>query len=237
MPAVHYLHHSYPREEMAALYLAGDVMLVTPLRDGMNLVAKEYVACRHDDGGAAGALRVHRCGRGPAPGVPVQPARHLRPQGRDPGRPAGRPARCPAADAGDAPAGVPARRAALGAGLPRSPGHVIAGRTSTRRPASLLARPRVLVGLDFDGVLAPIVEHRDEARPVAGGHRRRTPAGRPPGGRGRPGLRPGAGQPASRSAASARRRPGDAGRQSRRREPAPPVLASASRQVQGPPAR
>ena len=26
-------------------------MLVTPLRDGMNLVAKEYVACRHDDGG------------------------------------------------------------------------------------------------------------------------------------------------------------------------------------------
>jgi trehalose 6-phosphate synthase len=51
-PAVHYLHHSYPREEMAALYLAGDVLLVTPLRDGMNLVAKEYVACRYDDGGA-----------------------------------------------------------------------------------------------------------------------------------------------------------------------------------------
>ncbi len=52
MPAVHYLHHSYPKDEMAALYLAGDVMLVTPLRDGMNLVAKEYVSCRHDDGGA-----------------------------------------------------------------------------------------------------------------------------------------------------------------------------------------
>ena len=51
-PAVHYLHHSYPREEMAALYLAADVMLVTPLRDGMNLVAKEYVTCRHDLGGA-----------------------------------------------------------------------------------------------------------------------------------------------------------------------------------------
>jgi trehalose 6-phosphate synthase len=51
-PAVHYLHHSYPQEEMAALYLAADVMLVTPLRDGMNLVAKEYVTCRHDVGGA-----------------------------------------------------------------------------------------------------------------------------------------------------------------------------------------
>lgn len=45
---VHYLHQSFPREEMAALYLAADVMLVTALRDGMNLVAKEYVAARHD---------------------------------------------------------------------------------------------------------------------------------------------------------------------------------------------
>jgi trehalose-6-phosphate synthase len=49
---VHYLHQSYPREEMAALYLAADVMLVTSLRDGMNLVAKEYVACRNDESGA-----------------------------------------------------------------------------------------------------------------------------------------------------------------------------------------
>ena len=51
-PAVHYLHQSYPREEMAALFQVADVMLVTPLRDGMNLVAKEYVTCRHDTGGA-----------------------------------------------------------------------------------------------------------------------------------------------------------------------------------------
>jgi trehalose 6-phosphate synthase len=51
-PPIHYLHQSYPREEMAALYLAADVMLVTPLRDGMNLVAKEYVACRDDESGA-----------------------------------------------------------------------------------------------------------------------------------------------------------------------------------------
>jgi trehalose 6-phosphate synthase len=51
-PAVYYLYHSYPRAEMAAMFLAADVMLVTPLRDGMNLVAKEYVACRHDLGGA-----------------------------------------------------------------------------------------------------------------------------------------------------------------------------------------
>jgi len=50
--AVRYLHHSYPVEEMVALYLAADVMLVTALRDGMNLVAKEYVAARTDNTGA-----------------------------------------------------------------------------------------------------------------------------------------------------------------------------------------
>ncbi len=50
-PVISYLHSSYPREEMAALYSTADVMVVTPYRDGMNLVAKEYVACRvHDDG-------------------------------------------------------------------------------------------------------------------------------------------------------------------------------------------
>ncbi len=49
---VQYLHQSFPMEEMAALYLAADVMLVSALRDGMNLVAKEYVAARSDERGA-----------------------------------------------------------------------------------------------------------------------------------------------------------------------------------------
>ncbi|PJJ71301.1 trehalose 6-phosphate synthase [Diaminobutyricimonas aerilata] len=49
--AISYLHHGFPREEMVALCLAADVMLVTALRDGMNLVAKEYVAVRHDGDG------------------------------------------------------------------------------------------------------------------------------------------------------------------------------------------
>ena len=47
-PAVHYLHRSHSFEELIALYRLADVMLVTPFRDGMNLVAKEYVATRHD---------------------------------------------------------------------------------------------------------------------------------------------------------------------------------------------
>jgi trehalose 6-phosphate synthase len=50
--AVRYFNQSMPREELAALYRAADVMLVTPYRDGMNLVAKEYVAARSDLGGA-----------------------------------------------------------------------------------------------------------------------------------------------------------------------------------------
>ena len=47
-----YLHQSFTKDEMVALYLAADVLLVTPLRDGMNLVAKEYVACRGNELGA-----------------------------------------------------------------------------------------------------------------------------------------------------------------------------------------
>ncbi len=49
--AIRYLHQAYPREEMVSLFLAADVMLVTALRDGMNLVAKEYVASRVDNRG------------------------------------------------------------------------------------------------------------------------------------------------------------------------------------------
>jgi trehalose 6-phosphate synthase/phosphatase len=48
---IHYLHQSIPPERLVALYRAADVMLVTPLRDGMNLVAKEFVASRIDDDG------------------------------------------------------------------------------------------------------------------------------------------------------------------------------------------
>ncbi|MEH3138305.1 MAG: trehalose-6-phosphate synthase [Mycolicibacterium neoaurum] len=51
-PVVHYLHRPVPRDDLIAFFVAADVMLVTPLRDGMNLVAKEYVACRSDLGGA-----------------------------------------------------------------------------------------------------------------------------------------------------------------------------------------
>ena len=50
-PPIQYLHQPFDRDELVAFYVAADVMLVTPYRDGMNLVAKEYVASRvHGDG-------------------------------------------------------------------------------------------------------------------------------------------------------------------------------------------
>lgn len=48
---VHYLHRPLPFEELIAIYRAADVMVVTPLSDGMNLVSKEYVATQLDDSG------------------------------------------------------------------------------------------------------------------------------------------------------------------------------------------
>ena len=48
---IHYMHQSVSTAELVAMYCAADVMLVTPLRDGMNLVAKEFLASRVDDDG------------------------------------------------------------------------------------------------------------------------------------------------------------------------------------------
>jgi trehalose 6-phosphate synthase len=43
---IRYVNHGYPRDVLAGVYRASKVGLVTPLRDGMNLVAKEYVAAQ-----------------------------------------------------------------------------------------------------------------------------------------------------------------------------------------------
>ncbi len=69
---VHYIYRPLGERDVAAMYRAADAMLVTPIRDGMNLVAKEFVAARSDEDGVlilsefagaaselAGALRVN----------------------------------------------------------------------------------------------------------------------------------------------------------------------------------
>jgi len=48
---IHYYYRSFPIEMLSALYYTADVCLVTPMRDGMNLVSKEYVASRINNDG------------------------------------------------------------------------------------------------------------------------------------------------------------------------------------------
>ena len=48
---VHYHYRNLPHDELVAYYAAADIGLVTPLRDGMNLVAKEYCACNISEDG------------------------------------------------------------------------------------------------------------------------------------------------------------------------------------------
>jgi len=48
---IHYFYRGFPFKRLSAFYGLADVLLVTPLRDGMNLVAKEFVATHKDSGG------------------------------------------------------------------------------------------------------------------------------------------------------------------------------------------
>ncbi|SFH01425.1 bifunctional alpha,alpha-trehalose-phosphate synthase (UDP-forming)/trehalose-phosphatase [Pedobacter insulae] len=48
---INYFYRSFPIEELSIFYATADICLVTPMRDGMNLVSKEYVASRNNDDG------------------------------------------------------------------------------------------------------------------------------------------------------------------------------------------
>src|SRR5581483_6012701 len=48
---IHYMHRNVGRDELLAHYRAADVALITPLKDGMNLVAKEFCAAQVDERG------------------------------------------------------------------------------------------------------------------------------------------------------------------------------------------
>jgi trehalose 6-phosphate synthase/phosphatase len=174
-PAVHYLHHSLPREELAAFYVAADVMTVTPLRDGMNLVAKEYVACRVDGGGVlllsefTGAARELRSavlvnpydtdgvkeGLRQALNMPEQEARQRM-------RALRRQVLTHDVDrwASSFLGTVREHRDRIATAAGRLPAGVVraARRVSTTE--------RLLIATDFDGTLAPIVDDPDDARPV-----------------------------------------------------------------------
>ncbi len=172
-PAVHYLHQSLPREELAAFYVAADVMTVTPFRDGMNLVAKEYIACRVDGGGTlllsefAGAARELRA------------ALQVNPYDTDGVKDGLRAAlTMPSVDARRQMRSL--RRqvlthdvdrwaAAFLSALEGTRDHVADARN--RLPADVIEAlteisetDRLLIGTDFDGTLAPIVDDPATAR-------------------------------------------------------------------------
>jgi trehalose 6-phosphate synthase len=48
---IHYYARAFPRQHLAAYYLASDIALLTPLRDGLNLISKEYAACKPGEDG------------------------------------------------------------------------------------------------------------------------------------------------------------------------------------------
>ena len=133
--AVSYLHHGFPREEMAALYLAADVMLVTALRDGMNLVAKEYVAARFDDDGVLVLSEFTGAADELKEALLDQPARHRRAEGCDPACDRDAAARAPQAHARAAQTGARERRRALVALVPRG-----ARRHAPRKPSRPVRR-------------------------------------------------------------------------------------------------
>ncbi len=171
---IHNLHRSLPQDEIAALYRASDVMLVTPVRDGMNLVAKEFVASRGDDDGVlilsefAGAA------------VELSAALHVNPYDVD--AMALRIREALAMPADERRRRMQALRAQVGAHDIRKWADAFVGRLAevvARRDAAqqqlgapygmlvaeLRAAEAVLVLLDYDGTLVPFAPTPEQAAP------------------------------------------------------------------------
>jgi trehalose 6-phosphate synthase/phosphatase len=174
-PAVHYLHQSLPRDELASFYVAADVMTVTPLRDGMNLVAKEYVACRVDGGGVlllsefTGAAKELRASLLVNPYDTDAVKRHLRQALTMPAVEARRRMRSLRRQV--LTHDVDRWAAAFLSALENTRDHV--ADAMSRLPGEVVAKlgqvsetERLLVATDFDGCLAPIVDDPATARPL-----------------------------------------------------------------------
>ena len=158
---------------LAGLYARTDVALVTPLRDGMNLVAKEYVAAQVADPGVLMLSELAGAAEELQEAVARQPIRRRR-NGRRPRGCAGDAGRgAPGADGRTSRPGANQRRGGLAQAVPAG------GRTRNRcrghdqaPPVEILIRrlgpwlgsgERAALFLDFDGTLTPIVSDPDSA--------------------------------------------------------------------------
>ncbi len=181
LPVVHYLYQTLPYDELVALYRAGDVMLVTPFRDGMNLVAKEYAAAHIDGDGVLVLSEFAGAADELTDAVQVNPHDDTSTGGCD--RRSGRdaPPRASRTDGRPARPDPQERRAGMGRAFPGrtrrgvDDGHLVV--TTSDRSDSLdqidavetvtdaitgLPRPLLLV-FDCDGVLAPLIDHADDS--------------------------------------------------------------------------
>jgi trehalose 6-phosphate synthase/phosphatase len=73
---VRYLYQSLPFSTLSAMYGAADVAYITPVRDGMNLIAKEYLAARGDNGGVLVLSEIAGAARELGEAVQVNPYDH-----------------------------------------------------------------------------------------------------------------------------------------------------------------
>ena len=188
---VRYIARSVPREDLFAMYRQADVALVTPLRDGMNLVAKEYVASQLDDAGVlilsemAGAAEELQEALIVNPFSPdavvdaIQRALSMPEQERRARMSALR-ARVRSHDVHTWVASfLESAERAFGQARTRSSG--LLEEVTSRVGPWLSERPRIALLLDFDGTVTPIVDRPDAARLSESTRRALDAAARTPG--------------------------------------------------------
>jgi len=171
---VRYLVRALPLEELAPLYRAADVALVTPLRDGMNLVAKEYVMAQAEcDGvlilsemaGAADELQ-EALVVNPFDIEAVADALHRALSMSEDERRARMSALRDRVRAHDVHAWVSGFLSAADAAGERAQRAVASAADVTRRRLApwLAQRPTLALFLDYDGTLVPLAARSEEAR-------------------------------------------------------------------------
>jgi trehalose 6-phosphate synthase/phosphatase len=170
-----YQYRSLPQQELVPLYQASDVMLVTPLRDGMNLVAKEYVAARQDGKGVLVLSEMAGAASEMGEALVVNPndvagmAAALREA-----------LEMPAAEQGRRMAALRDRvrrydvvrwagefLEALGQEQPREDRRLLTAAVRAEVVAAFRSAGRRLLLLDYDGTLVPIRPTPEQARPDA----------------------------------------------------------------------